>query len=164
MSINVREGTTRKYIPRPASPEEAGFFYALAPEEDAKLGAVGHVRLDFGRGGKGFYTTWWPRGPQKLNTPEFRNELDDVVNELRESVLKDRASMSRYCHGHGGAIEGGWRPNFGYVVETERYRYCLRCNPGAGDYDGYLTAYDKRVQEMNQAQEAEEIITMGGMI
>lgn len=154
---------TRKYIPRPASPKEAGLFYALPSEEDAELGTVGHVRLDFGSSGKGFHTTWWPRGPEELNTPEFRTGLDEVVNELRESVLKDRASMRRYCYGHGGEIEGGWRPNYGYIVETEHYRYCLRCNPGEGDYDGYLTVFDKRVQEMHQARETEDTMTMGGM-
>ena len=154
---------TRKYIPRPASPEEAGLFYALPREKDAELGAVGHVRLDFGDSGKGFYTTWWPRGPEELNTAEFRTELDEVVNELREGVLKDRGSMRRYCYGHGGEIEGGWRQNYGYIVETEHYRYCLRCAPGKGDYDGYLTAFDKRAQEMQQAQKDEKAMTMGGM-
>ncbi len=32
----------RKYSPRPASPEEAGLFYALPPERDEELGAIGH--------------------------------------------------------------------------------------------------------------------------
>ena len=31
--------------------------------------------------------------------------------------------------------------------ETERYRYCLRCNPVRGDYQAYLTAFDLRTQE-----------------
>ena len=38
-------------------------------------------------------------------------------------------------------------------METERYRYCLRCNPVEGDYQAYLTAFDLREQELNQAQE-----------
>ena len=33
---------------RPARPEEAGLFYTPRPEEDKRLGAVGHVRMDFG--------------------------------------------------------------------------------------------------------------------
>ena len=53
----------RKYVLRPASPDEAGFFYAQTPEEDEKQGAIGHVRMDFGHGGKEFWHTWWPRGP-----------------------------------------------------------------------------------------------------
>ena len=33
---------------RPARPEEAGLFYTPHPEEDKRLGTVGHVRMDFG--------------------------------------------------------------------------------------------------------------------
>lgn len=38
-------------------------------------------------------------------------------------------------------------------METERYRYCLRCNPSPGDYNGYLTAYDLAVQRQNMARD-----------
>ena len=141
----------RKYIPRPASPDEAGLFYAMPPEKDAELGCIGHVRIDFGRGGGRFYSTWHPRGPEELNTPEFKAEIDEVVNELRQGVLRDLNAMTDYCGGHGGQIEGGWCQNYGYIVETESYRYCLRCNPMPGDYQAYLTCFDKKVQEMNQA-------------
>ena len=44
-------------------------------------------------------------------------------------------------------------PQYGYVVETEHYRYCLRCKPQEGDYDGYLWCFDKRIQEMNRVQQ-----------
>ena len=78
----------------PASPEDAGLFYAQTPEKDKELGAIGHVRIDFGHEGReGFYHTWWPRGPEELNTQEFRDELDKVVNDLRKGVLKDLPSM-----------------------------------------------------------------------
>lgn len=130
---------------RPASPEEAGLFYALSPEKDIELGCVGHVRIDFGRGGKSFYHTWHPRGPETLNTPDFKAELAKVVDELRESVLKSLSAMRGYCRDHGGQIDGGWVQNYGYIVETDNYRYCLRCNPAPGDYQAYLICFDKRV-------------------
>ena len=38
-----------KFHIRPARPEEAGLFYTPHPEEDKRLGAVGCVRMDFGR-------------------------------------------------------------------------------------------------------------------
>jgi len=139
----------RKYIPRPASPEEAGLFYALPPERDEDLGIIGHVRMDFGRSGKEFWHTWWPKGPEELNTPEFKDELGEVVNELRRSVLKDLGSMRRFCHANGGEIEGGTRcQNHGFVVETDRYLYRLRCNPTDGDYQAYLVCADKQAQKL----------------
>ena len=139
----------RKYIPRPASPEEAGLFYALPPERDEELGVIGHVRMDFGRSGTEFWHTWWPRGPAELNTPEFKDELGEVVNELRRSVLKDLGSMRRFCHANGGEIEGGaCCQNHGFVVETDRYLYRLRCNPTNGDYQAYLVCADKQAQKL----------------
>ena len=90
---------------RPARPEEAGLFYAQHPEENKRLGAVGCVRMDFGRSGNEFWHTWWPRGPEELNSPAFKLELQEVVDTLRESVLKNRFDMERFCYEHGGAGE-----------------------------------------------------------
>ena len=135
---------------RPARPEEAGLFYTPHPEEDKRLGTVGHVRMDFGRSGNEFWHTWWPRGPEELNSPVFKAELQEVVDTLRESVLKNRFAMERFCYARGGKISGGWTQNYGYIVETEHYRYCLRCTPFPGDYQGYLYCYDLRQQQMAQ--------------
>ncbi len=76
--------TPIRYMLRPASPSESELFYALPPEKDEELGAVGHVRMDFGRSGKEFWHTWWPRGPQALNTPKFQYELGLVSDDLRK--------------------------------------------------------------------------------
>ena len=149
---------------RPASPEEAGLFYAQHPAEDERLGCVGHIRMDFGRSGNEFWHTWWPRGPEEWNSPAFKSELQEVVDVLRQSVLKNRISMENFCYGHGGEISGGYVQNYGYVIETERYCYCLRCNPSRGDYNGYLTAYDLDVQRQNMEQKHPNIgMQMGGM-
>lgn len=142
-----------KFHIRPARPEEAGLFYTPHPEEDKRLGTVGHVRMDFGRSGNEFWHTWWPRGPEELNSPTFKLELQEVVDTLRESVLKNRFAMERFCYEHGGKISGGWTQNYGYIVETEHYRYCLRCNPSPGDYNCYCTAYDLDVQRQNMARD-----------
>ena len=141
---------------RPARPDEAGIFYSQFPAEDERLGVIGHVRMDFGRSGNEFWHTWWPRGPEELNSPVFKAELQQVVDSLREDVLKNRFAMERFCYAHGGKIEGGWGGNYGYFVETEHYRYCLRCNPSPGDYNGYLTCYDLDVQRQNMAQATEK--------
>ena len=138
---------------RPARPEEAGLFYTPHPEEDKRLGTVGHVRMDFGRSGNEFWHTWWPRGPEELNSPAFKLELQEVVDTLRESVLKNRFVMERFCYEHGGKISGGYVQNYGYIVETEHYLYCLRCNPSPGDYNGYLTCFDLDVQRQNMARD-----------
>ena len=58
---------------RPASREEAGLFYSQLDEaEDTVLGTVGHVRIDFGSSGKGFYHTWWPHNDDQLTPRNSR--------------------------------------------------------------------------------------------
>ena len=136
---------------RPAQPEEAGAFFAQTPEQDAQMGAIGHVRMDFGGSGKEFWHSWHPRGREELNSPEFKAELQQVVDTLRETVLKDLSSMQRFCCENGSDIPGGWSQNYGYVVETEHYEYCLRCNPVQGDYQAYLACFDLNEQKINHA-------------
>ena len=146
---------TRKYILRPASPDEAGLFFSSSDKaETRKLACVGHLRLDFGRNGKEFWHTWWPHNNDELNVPAFKTELDAVVNELREcGPLKDLAAMSEYCGAYpSGSLDGGARGSFGFITESEHYRYCLRCFPGRGDYNGYLYAYDRRQLELGMAR------------
>ena len=136
---------------RPASIEEAGLFYSdLDEKQDEALGTVGHVRMDFGHGGKEFWHTWWHHNQDQFNTPEFKATLQTVVDALRrDGPLKDLSAMRSYCQQHGGGItEDG--ENFGYITETEHYQFCLRCTPVPGHYQGYLYCYDKRQQEMAQ--------------
>ena len=150
----------------PASPEDAGLFYAQTPEKDRKgpppepsaAGPVGKGRRNEAGGvfaarrkqnRAEFLLTRWPRGPEELNTQEFRDELDKVVNDLRKGVLKDLPSMRRYCYGSKGAIAGGsCCQNYGFTLETGRYLYRLRCNPIEGDYQCYLSCFDKQAQQM----------------
>lgn len=141
-----------RFIIRPASNDEADIFYAQAPETDQQMGTIGHVRIDFGQNGKEFWHTWHTRGEENLNSAAFKEELGQVVGQLRDSVLRNLNAMSHFCYEHGGQIDGGWRQNYGYIIETENYRYCLRCSPGQGDYHAYLTCFDLNVQRMNLAK------------
>ena len=138
---------------RPASREEAGLFYSQLDEaEDTVLGTVGHVRMDFGSSGKGFHHSWWPHNGDRFNTDEFKGELQEVVDALRAvGPLKDLPSMRSYCYRNGGVITEEGRC-FGYIVETEHYRYCLRCTPSPGYDQGYLYCYDLRQQQMAQGK------------
>lgn len=146
---------TRKYILRPASPDEAGLFFSSSERTEARQSAcVGHLRLDFGRGGKEFWHTWWPHNGDELTVPAFKAEFDEVVNELRErGPLENLAAMSGYCAAYpSGLLDGGARGSFGFITESEHYRYCLRCFPEQGDYNGYLYAYDKSRLELAMRQ------------
>ena len=113
----MMENMSRFHI-HPARPDEAGLFYTPHPEEDKRRGTIGHIRMDFGRSGNELWHTWWPRGPEELNSPAFKAELQEVVDTMREDVLKSRFAMERFCYDHGGKITGGYVQNYGYIVET----------------------------------------------
>ena len=138
---------------RPASIEEAGLFYSQLDEAgDEALGTVGHVRMDFGSSGKGFFHTWWPHNGDQFNTGEFKDDLQEVVDALRaDGPLKDLSAMNAYCQRNGGAITQDGR-SYGYIAETKYYRYCLRCTPLPGHYQGYLYCYDLRQQRLTQKE------------
>lgn len=100
---------------RPASIEEAGLFYSQMDEaEDAVLGTVGHIRMDFGASGKEFYHTWWPHNGDQFNTGEFKDELQKFVDMLRsDGPLTNLASMRNYglCNLYG-AVQAQCLPRF----------------------------------------------------
>ena len=142
-----------KYHIRPAHPDEAGLFYAQPPGEDERLGTIGHLQMDFGRSGKEFWRICWPGDVEERNHHAFQTELEAVVATLRKNVLKDRFAMKRFCRRHDGKISGGGTQSYGYIVETEHYRYCLRCCPSSGSSSADLVCYDLDVQRQNVAQE-----------
>ena len=113
------------------------------------MGAIGCVRMDFGKRGTAFWHTWHPRGREELNSPEFRAELQQVVDTLRETVLKDLSSMRHFCYENGGKIPGGWSQNYGYTITSDVYEYYLRCNPVNRGYQAYLTCFDLQEQRID---------------
>ena len=138
---------TRNFDLRPASVEEAGLFYS-DEDQDTALGTVGHLRMDFGSGGKGFYHTWWPHNGDRFNTPKFKDALQEFVDAMRrDGPLQSLSAMNTYCWRNGGEISDNDRV-YGFIAETEHYRFCLRCTPRPGDHQGYLYCYDLRQQEL----------------
>lgn len=159
--------TNDKFHLRPAQPNEAALFFTRDQAQDRELACIGHLRLDFGHHGREFWTTWWPHNNDELNVQPFKEEFDDLVNALRkDGPLQNFSAMSRYCAANdAGAL--GDSGSYGYIAESERYRYCLRFIPRQGDYNGYIYAYDKQQQELNRAQQSSDApaasMTMGGI-
>ena len=135
---------------RPASQDEAGLFYSNN-EMDETLGTVGHLRMDFGHGGIEFWHTWRSHNEDRFNTSEFRKIVNQFVDGLRRDgwPLKNLRNMKEFCRNHGGAITQDSK-SCGYIAEVGNYRFCLRCTPVMGDYQGYLYCYDLHQQQMHQ--------------
>ena len=151
----------RKFILRPASVKEAGLFYSqMEAEQDAAEGTVGHLRMDFGDGR--LRHSWWPHNNDRFNTPEFKTALQEFMDEMRTlGPLKNDAAMRRWCYRYPAGEIG--RENFGFIAETENYRFCLRCSTLSGDYS-YLYCYDLNQQRMAMAEKEQQyVLTESGL-
>lgn len=127
---------------KPIEPEKTDWLYSCRKEADAERGCIGHLRGDFGRSGTEFWTCWFDH-QSELKSSAFQEELQELVNTLREpdGLLHDSASMRKGCF--DGALGDG---NYGFRAESGQYEYCLRCTPRRGDYNFYLYCYDKAAQ------------------
>ena len=144
---------------RPFFGEEKSLFYSAPTETvDEALATVGHLRADFGRLGKDFQSSWNPHNGDRFNTPEFKAALKEFVDGLRKSggPLKSLSAMRKYCaeREEAAKLEEG---AYGFIAETERFRYALRFTPLPGQYHLYLYAYDKEGQR-EYAQEKESLL------
>lgn len=120
------------------------FFHNDNPKET--VGIIGYLRGDFASRGEEFHTTWFDVH-EELKTLNFKTEIDDVINELRKGILKDRSSMKKVFSNHPNCVmnsEAGI--SRGVFVETEHYEYAFRLIGDKGNYDFYCYCADKNVQ------------------
>ena len=120
-------------------------FFRLERNLEERHGAIGYMRQDFGRDGRGFHTTWFDT-QSHLKTPAFKAEFDNVINSLRDDGEKppfaSRRNLESFCANTPGK-DMNTRGD-GYVVRTEGYSYYFRCKPANGDYEIYCFTFDNR--------------------
>lgn len=124
---------------------EQKYTYRQSHQLDAQTGCIGYLRGDFGSTGKEFYSGWFDNMAY-LKTPEFKAELDRVINALRVDsqycgILADRSSLSNACRQSTTPKFG--RDESGFRVNTRDYAYLLRLNPNPGDYNFYVYCYKR---------------------
>lgn len=127
-------------------PGQVRLLFALDKEDTFEKHKIGHVRGDFGRSGNQFFSTWFPCH-EELKTQRFKDELQQVVDELRSDLefplLKNRNAMRNVCMGNlQNRVPGGWHPDtFGFKIRTEHYWYFIKCYYGLGDYNFYINCF-----------------------
>lgn len=146
------------------TPADRLYVYSQSSQLEGQTGCIGHLRGDFG-GGQEFFSSWFDHR-REYKTDEFKAELDEVVNTLREKdgLLCTRDSMTRFCYQNPEAeFEGNYCAEYGFKVQTPQHTYMLRCNPNYGDYNFYLYAYVARFLEhhMEKAKQGIRFITPG---
>ena len=129
---------------RPMTEAERMYCYSQSGQIRSQTGNIGYLRADMDSNGLGFFSTW--NGfRDDLKTQAFKDELDEVINHYRfglvEAFLKNRTEPTKYCYGHMDAHIPGDRNEFGFRVDTEKYSYMMRLNPGKGEYNLYCYCY-----------------------
>ena len=133
---------------------EQKYTYAQSMQLEGQTGCIGHLRGDFAHSGYGFYTTWTDTREQ-WKTDEFKSELDDVINALREDkgLLHNRYDMGAYAKkSPESAFKGNYCTEYGFRVDTDKHTFLLRCNPTKGDYDFYCYCYVKEWLDKHMAK------------
>jgi hypothetical protein len=131
-----------KLIP---SQDDEKLFFKMIKEASERHGVIGYTRMDFGKTGKEFWHTWFDI-QERLNTVSFKEEIENVINSLREDgdtpPFASRNNLSAFCVMNPGK-ELNRRGN-GYFIRTLNYSYYFRCLPDLGDYDIVCFTYDNR--------------------
>lgn len=135
------------YTIRLMKPEEYNFAYTQKQEIMDDSACIGHLRVDMGSNGKGFFTSWDDHRPE-LKSPEFKAEFDVLINTLRENrdngcFMKDRDSLKKFCYKFPESKITDDGREFGFRVDTDDYAYMLRLNPNRGEYAAYVYAYER---------------------
>ena len=143
----------KDYQKRPMTAAEDKYTFRQSSQISGQTGLIGYLRADFGRSGKEFYSSWEDWNKER-KTPDFKLELDDVINCLREDgdILSGRTAMDKYCR-HTPQSKMAMEPYFyGVRVDTEQYAYLLRLNPNPGDYNLYCYCYERKWLDRHMRQ------------
>ena len=84
---------------RPMTAAEQMYSYSQSQQISMQTGLIGYLRADMDSNGKGFFSSW--NGfRDSLKSEDFKQEFDEVLNELREdgNLLHDRNTLARCCH------------------------------------------------------------------
>ena len=97
-------------------------------QEDAQVGCLRGVFLGENVGDDVMVT--WLQNSRKLDTPSFRRELYELIDELRSrKILNNFPEMKAFCQAHPEA----WMPDrqafYAFRMDSSKYRYHLRLFP-----------------------------------
>ena len=131
-----------EYEKRAMTEEEDKYTFSQSSQISGQTGLIGYLRADMDTDGNGFFSTWFD-WRKDLKTDEFKAELDEVINSLREEgdILHNRGALAVYCRSTPQARMDTEQEYYGVRVDTEKYAYLMRLNPNKGEYNLYCYCY-----------------------
>lgn len=88
-----------EYEKRAMIEAEDKYTFRQSTQISMQTGLIGHLRADMDTDGNGFFSSWFDFR-EELKTDEFKAELDEVINSLREEgdILHNRRALAKYCY------------------------------------------------------------------
>ena len=131
-----------EYEKRAMTEEEDKYTFSQSSQISGQTGLIGYLRADMDTDGNGFFSTWFD-WRKDLKTDDFKTELDEVINSLREKgdILHNRGALAIYCRSTPQAKMNTDQEYYGVRVDTEKYAYLMRLNPNKGEYNLYCYCY-----------------------
>lgn len=130
-------------------------IYPILPEEqtcmnwhsnrelNAKTGCIGYLTANLNAGIPEFESSWRDR-TKKLNTPEFTDDFNDMMDTLRQGVLKSPNELRSYCAAHpdSALLDSSSSDRlYGFRINTGCYSYMLVCSFHSTDCRLRLNAF-----------------------
>ncbi|MBQ6183289.1 MAG: hypothetical protein IJK33_05315 [Clostridia bacterium] len=131
-----------EYEKRAMTYEEDKYTFSQSPQIASQTGLIGYLRADMDSDGNGFFSNWFD-WRKDLKTDEFKKELDEIINSLREEgdILHNRGALAVYCRNTPQARMNSEQEYYGVRVDTDKYAYLIRLNPNKGEYNMYCYCY-----------------------
>ena len=130
------------------------YLYKNSTQICAQTGFQGYLRGDFDHCGDRFFSNFFPH-----KTPYddgFSDALQEVMDTLREGILKSFRTMKDFCSGDGfdSRFYGNWAEEFAFRIDHNGFAFLFRLIPMPGDYHVYVHCYraDWLDQHMEQAE------------
>ncbi|MFQ8636806.1 MAG: hypothetical protein ACLR94_01185 [Acutalibacteraceae bacterium] len=112
-------------------------------ELNAKTGCIGYLTANLNAGIPEFESSWRDQ-TKKLNTPEFTDDFNDMIDTLRQGVLKSPNELRTYCAAHpDSALPDNSSSDrlYGFRIDTGRYSHMLVCSFHSTDSRLWLNAF-----------------------
>ena len=138
----------------PFLPEETPYFYKQCKELDEKTGNIGCFIGRFEEPSSKLVSDWTDH-TSRLNTAEFADDFNNMIDTLRQDMLKSRKDLRMYCMDHPGCMmldSASTDPDYGFRINTGNYSYMLRCNFSSPYYAFVLTAYSFLALDRNMRE------------
>lgn len=99
-------------------------------ELNERTGCIGYLTANLNASAPEFESSWRDRTP-KLNIPEFTDDFNDMMDTLRQEVLRSPAELRAFCAAHPDSFLKDsicQDRQYGFRIDTGRYSHLLVCS------------------------------------